>query len=217
MLDVEWVLESLRYLARARAKTFGANGHHFLMNSVLAEPVVGAFEQANDIRLPADYRHFLTTIGNGGAGPCYGVFPLGEMDGTRERLHHWAQNDGFVGKLSEPFPFTSDWNDLSGKPAEEHLGEDESEYDTRMAQFEERYWSSSLVNGAIPVCHKGCAIRVWLIVTGPQTGLLWRDGRAEFSGLSPARLKDNSPATFSLWYREWLQDALCEAGLAKLR
>ena len=215
MLDARWVRESLDRLARAKANIFGANGHHFLLNAALKEAEVASFEQRHGIRLPDDYRQFLTTIGNGGAGPDYGVFPLGKMDGWgRDEFKPWTENDGFVGTLSEPFPFVQDWNDLSGEPADELRGDNESEYDRQMEQFEARYWNSSLVNGAIPLCHRGCAIRIWLVVTGTQAGRLWRDGRAEFTGLSPLLLRDNVPATFSLWYSEWLENALREAGLA---
>ena len=64
------------------------------------------------------------------------------------------------------------------------------------------------MNGAFPICHMGCALRVWLAVEGDQRGRLWRDGRAEYSGVSPVLLKDGSPADFSGWYMEWLQNAL---------
>jgi hypothetical protein len=54
---------------------FGVIGHHFVLNPPLTEAEVVAFEQGHQVRLPPDYRHFLTSIGNGGAGPYYGVFP----------------------------------------------------------------------------------------------------------------------------------------------
>ena len=64
------------------------------------------------------------------------------------------------------------------------------------------------MNGAMPICHKGRALRVWLVITGPESGQLWEDGRADYTGLFPLLLKDGSRATFSSWYGEWLVDAL---------
>jgi len=52
---------------------------------------LAAFESANRIRLPNDYRRFLAIVGNGGAGPFYGLAPL-NADGQ---------------DLSRPFPFTT--------------------------------------------------------------------------------------------------------------
>lgn len=49
------------------------------------------FESNHGIDLPPDYRCFLTTIGNGGAGPFYGLEVLRAFDRD----------------LSKPFPFTA--------------------------------------------------------------------------------------------------------------
>jgi hypothetical protein len=44
--------------------------------------------------LPQEYRHFLTEIGNGGAGPFYGLFPWGKWDGAGRELVTWQGGDG---------------------------------------------------------------------------------------------------------------------------
>lgn len=214
MLDTAaYVRESLRRLSATQADVFGANGHHFQLNPVLDNMEILAFEQRHGIHLPADYRHFLANVGNGGAGPYYGVFPLGKMDGIHELLNPWSEGDGFIGALSEPFPLTHGWNDLSGKPADELVDVDEDLYEKQFDEFEGRYFNASLVSGAFPICHEGCALRIWLVVTGPEAGRLWRDTRAEYTGINPLYLKDESRATFSEWYREWLNDALRIAAL----
>ena len=211
ILDPTRVKESLRRLSAVKTDIFGANGHHFLLNPPLEETDVDAFEQRHSIHLPAEYRHFLTAIGNGGAGPYYGVFPLGKWDGAGQGLETWREADGSIGLLSEPFSLVDTWNDLRGIPLAELLQTDEQEYERQYVQFESRYWNSSLMNGAIPICHEGCALRIWLVLTGQATGHLWRDARADYRGLQPLRLADDSPATFSLWYGEWLENALQRA------
>jgi len=55
-LDRTHVVTSLRRLAAAKADTFGAIGHHFVINPSVTEAQVVAFEQRHQIKLPEDYR-----------------------------------------------------------------------------------------------------------------------------------------------------------------
>jgi len=186
---------------KAIKEVFGANGHRFVVNPILSEAEVVAFERQHRINLPRQYREFLLRVGNGGAGPFYGVFPLGEMD-DMHGMKPWRENDGFVGVLSQPFPLNSNWNDLTGMPSDDLTDDDEGEYGKQMDEFGKRYWSASLMNGAVPICHEGCALRIWIVVTGEQAGRLWRDRRAEYMGVEPLLTADGAPRTFSRWYNE---------------
>lgn len=91
-LYIHHALQELRSTPTSRA-IFGAVGHKFVLNPVLSETEVQAFETMHRISLPADYRRFLTQVGNGGAGPYYGIFPLGQMDGN-DNVKLWQENDG---------------------------------------------------------------------------------------------------------------------------
>jgi hypothetical protein len=201
-------LDALSKLREHPPSVFGAEAHGFQMNAILSENEVVAFEQKHHVHLPADFREFLTTVGNGGAGPFYGIFPLGEMDNNFE-LRAWQEGDGTVGVLRELFPFQEAWNEISQMPEDDLADRDEVEYERRMNQFEQFYLDGSLVNGAIPICHEGCAIRIWLVITGSQAGCLWEDSRSEYSGLRPVTLSNGKSATFGEWYREWLTECLC--------
>jgi SMI1/KNR4 family protein SUKH-1 len=176
-LDPTYVRDSLRRLAAAKPKVFGADEHGFKLNPPLNEADVAEFEASRGVRLPADYRRYITEIGNGGAGPYYGVFPLGYMDDGFD-IASWDRPHSIVGDLAAEFPYREAWNDLTGTP-EELAQENEEEYERLMNAFEDRYFAPSVMNGAFPICHMGCALRVWLVVSGEQRGCLWRDGRAE--------------------------------------
>ena len=169
-IDAMQLRDSLRRLSASRTAIFGANSHSFLLNPPLTETEMSAFEQRHSIRLPAEYRHFLGCIGNGGAGPYYGVFPLGMMDDLGDKLKPWRENDGFIGLLSKPFPLKDEWNDVRGMPSDELLETDEQEYERQLDEFEKGYWISSLVNGAIPICHQRmCVARL----VGVERGARW--------------------------------------------
>jgi len=180
------------------------------LNPVIAEDRVEAFEQSHSICLPSEYRDFLIRIGNGGAGPYYGVFSLGAVD-DGFAVRDWKVNDNLVGDPSKPFRFEDAWNDTSKMPPDDLLEQSEEEYWRQMESFEKTYWNSELMNGAIPICHQGCALRIWLVVTGRHSGELWDDRRSEYEGIRPLELADRSRATFGAWYDEWLSERLAAA------
>lgn len=70
--------EVLTRLAAAdpRRRRFGASTHNYLLAPALSESRVAELEHEYNITLPADYRAHLTGLGDGGAGPYYGLLPF---------------------------------------------------------------------------------------------------------------------------------------------
>jgi hypothetical protein len=208
--DLRAILTGLELLRSRplRPDDFCGQVHRYELNPPLSEAEVRTFEVQHRIVLPSDYRDFLLQVGNGGAGPAYGVFKLGWMDGCSPRDIVWREDDGFVGCLSEPFPHTEAWNDLEGKPKDDYLEQEEDEYERQMNEFDRRYYDTKNVNGAIPICHLGCALRQWLVVTGPEAGHIWNDDRSDYGGLYPFQHKNVHRMWFMQWYRAWFDDAV---------
>jgi len=206
--EIEQLQSDLELVRRKTgiSRVFGANSHHFRLNLPLTEARVTAFETMHGISLPQDYRLFLLLVGNGGAGPYYGLFRLGEMDDGFD-FAPWEEGV-IVGKLAAPFPHRAAWNDLTGEPDDRLAEEDEEAHERLLNAFEDRYWDSASVNGAIPICHVGCALRQWLVVTGPEAGNVWFDRRADRGGLFPLVGSHGERVTFLRWYRDWLDEAL---------
>lgn len=70
--------------ADADCDVFASCEHEYLLNVPVTEEEVLAFERKHSIRLPECFRSFVMVVGNGGissgnsgAGPGYGIFPLG--------------------------------------------------------------------------------------------------------------------------------------------
>ena len=195
---------ALSSMAREPRDVFGAEAHEFQLSPPISPEAAAEFEARHRIVLPSDYRWFITAVGNGGAGPFYGVFPLGYADAVSESLEPWQERNGFVGSLATPFPFSEPWNDLPELPSEGLLSLDPDAYEAGMADFDSRYFFA--IDGAIPLCHLGCALRIWLVVTGPEARHLWQDNRASDEGLEPLTSARGSRLTFLEWYEEWLAE-----------
>jgi hypothetical protein len=107
VLDRPTVLRLLGELDRRdpRRRVFGAAAHQYKLNLPLPVSVIEEFEQRHGVSLPEDYRRFVTEIGNGGAGPYYGLFPFGQQD---DGFVYCAwETGGLVGDFSQPFPHTA--------------------------------------------------------------------------------------------------------------
>jgi hypothetical protein len=121
-----------------------------------AASAVTAFEARYGVSLPEDYRAFLLEVGDGGAGPFYGVHRLDRSD-----LYAADREDLLPGFLAGAFPHTQSWNDLGdGSP-----------------EAEEECDDPALVRGSLNLSHQGCGYMVRLVLNGPQRGTLREDGR----------------------------------------
>lgn len=80
-----FALQMIELISRAKemdkkCEQFGANKHKYNLNPVISLAKVRDFEQRHRIRLPQGYVDFLTQVGNGGAGPDYGIYSLEEVE-----------------------------------------------------------------------------------------------------------------------------------------
>ncbi|MFC6019946.1 SMI1/KNR4 family protein [Plantactinospora solaniradicis] len=114
-----------------------------VLDPVLSEQQISGFEDLHGIRLPEEFRQFVTLIGHGGYGPTYGVLSMDRWIPPRLGVH---------GKLAEPFPFAPDsyvsaWSGGEGGP-------------------------TLPFPGTIAVVWGGCTQYTLLVVTGPGRGRL---------------------------------------------
>ncbi|MBN1216466.1 MAG: SMI1/KNR4 family protein [Candidatus Lokiarchaeota archaeon] len=172
-------------------KLFGANGHKYNLNPPLTAHQIEKIEEKYKIKLPEEYRTFLQQIGNGGAGPNYGIIPINKI---LER-----EIDFEIGDLTKSFPHSTKWNLNPPKP-----NDDNEEW------FLDNYYNSKWINGSIPISDMGCCKWMLLIVTGKEKGTIWRDYRVENKGITPLKKsrKDKRRIRFLEWYIKWLDNGL---------
>lgn len=202
--DVRQRIDALRREDAART-VFGVNGHGYELRKPLANKDLVSAERQWGVTFPDEYRTFLLEVGSGGAGPSYGIFPLVYARGVWQ----WEGDGGdLVSELRNPFPHTTRWNPTYPERDED---EDEDAYWTKRDAWNEAvYWKPEQTHGAICICHEGCAIRYWLVVTGTERGHVWLDDRANDQGLTP-RESSGKRLTFGGWYTDWLKAAEREA------
>ncbi len=215
--EIKLKLEKLRELDTT-FEVFGSSTHRYILNPVVDIQIVCEFERRYGCELPEVYRNFLLKLGNGGAGPSYGLFPLGIMD-DGHGYSEWGED--FVNPI-KGFKFEDSYNDnsmLSRGAPEESSFESASEYelaydewmDENYEELQMEYWLKHSLDGAVPICHHGCAYRSWLVVAeGTEYGNIWQDDTPDEGGVYPEKTDSNIRVNFGSWYLNWLDKSLRE-------
>ena len=181
----------------SRHAIFGSETHRYALGRCSTDDQIRAVEEEYGIRFPEGYRHFLLHMGNGGAGPGYGLLTL--QASVRDRRG---------GHLAQPFPamFVAPPSDADeerggaeGRDAPDDLDplwQDSRRPDARcewVRDIRERErdalslsgdagaeevgtWDAEgRRSGAVEVAHYGCGIMAVLVVSGPERGTIWID------------------------------------------
>lgn len=187
-------------------RLFGSVRHRHELNDVLSEEEVAAFEARYKIRLPDEYRAFLLAIGNGGAGPFYGLEKLedslyADMDARKDETQERVDP-------SLPFPHTEPQIMF---PEGYNLDESDDE------DFYKQWDDPKHTQGILRLCNFGCGVYLDLVVNGEEYGNIWSSDLASDNGIYPwGQLGDEAERiTFLDWYELWLDQSLKELRIKK--
>ena len=177
-------------------KIFGSSEHRYKFNRCLSQNEIEKFERTNKIRLPFEYKEFISKIGDGGCGPAYGLYPLS--------LWNFELDINEPDFLSTEFLYTESWKKIK------NFEEEGDYFDTaEFQEWEQENFSNKHITGSLRICHYGCAIYYLLIVSGKEAGNIWVDDRANDNGIYPATSKSSAERlTFFQWYDEWLTESI---------
>lgn len=191
---------------------FGSDSHDYVVNPVLSEDEIHQFEMEHDIFLPEEYRAFLMQIGNGGAGPFYGLLSLDD-------------NDGCETDYADEFPYTRtnplnlmDIYEQIDLILEEKAIENEDERDEERDRIFEEYYKSA-IKGIKVLTHEGCGMYSVLVVKGAEYGNIWFLDFANDVGAFPyTSPKTKDSVKFFEWFEIWLDRAIAckESGTDEL-
>ena len=166
---------------------FGADTHQYQMNAVLTESEVTAFEQQHNLRLPEDYCLFITTIGNGGAGPYYGMI---------------SQEEAFL-VSDDATDFAVSTEDVQNYLTRCEIAVNEGEED-----LIEKIALPFPLTGLLCLADYGDGNYLGLAIAGEQSGTMWFV-ETDFKTVIPKFTKAGTQQKFLDWYEEWLDIELC--------
>jgi len=157
---------------------FGARAHQYKLNEPLSLTEVERFEREHGITLPEPYVDFVTEVGNGGAGPYYGIHPLGAKQAIDLDL------------IGHPSPLNPrNKHDVSGW-SDDKLGDD------AMDDEDEEY------PGLLNIGEQGCSYETMLMITGDYRG------KVIYIDLDSQKTFFTYEANFLDWYERWLDETI---------
>lgn len=169
---------------------FGADEHKYELYAPVSVEEVIRFEEQHRITLPEGYKSFMTTIGNdgpghyGGAGPYYGIYPLGDFGYMEPSAKYMSQPCVIDSTLTN-----EKWKALTA--FEEKLEHDDVEYDRQY---------DLLFSGLMFIGTQGCNFQTMLILNGADAGrVVYID-----QDLQQPIMKE----MFLDWYENWLDGIL---------
>ena len=169
-------------------KIFGAHFHEYGFNPTLSETQIKEFEKNHSIKIPEEYRLYLENIGDGKAGPFYGIYELN-------------YNDGNSSDLSKPFPCTQK-EPFKMMDAYDTIPENLS--DDEYNEFLNNIYGQA-TNGLIFLATEGCGMYSVLVVNGEEYGNVWYYDLANDAGIFPlVNPKTKKPMRFFEWLEIWL-------------
>ncbi len=180
-------------------KIFASHLHKYKLGKCKTEKEIAEFESKYDIKLPTEYRAFLKQVGDGGAGPHYGMEPL--KNGPLDDLEEKSKSE--LIDPSKPFLFTKAWN-FDWKKIEKEK-QSEVEWDQKNDEYFDTKWS----NGLLRICDFGWGTFINLVVNGKEHGKIWTDARINDEGIHPEQyFSKQKGITFLDWYEAWLDESI---------
>lgn len=147
---------------------FGVSGHQYKLNPPVDLAFVRAVEEEYHFRLPEDYVQFITEVGDGGAGPGYGLCSFGFYRTEVKNAKAAKMRNSYLHGLSKNpqlQPLKPD--DL------EYVGESYKQNLEKYLMAESFNWDNDTPNGFFHLGTYGCALDYGLITCGERYGQIF--------------------------------------------
>lgn len=160
-----------------KLEEFGADRHEYVLNPVIPISQVKEFERRHNISLPRGYVDFLTKVGNGGAGPDFGLYSLEEAEYRNyyaHTEHHHTTLDNVNGEKDfYTLPYCIDFVDpLVTSGLTKEIWNDWVKNLKNLAGHHESYDKirPQAYNGLLEIADSGCSYSMMLVCSGDLCG-----------------------------------------------
>ncbi|MBV6713946.1 SMI1/KNR4 family protein [Paenibacillus chitinolyticus] len=172
---------------------FGASSHKYRVYEKLTAKELADWQAKNQVTLPEPYTQFLTRVGNGGAGPYYGIYSI-------EKATSYTDSALTTKCVIHPGMTKEEWNHLT-----EPLINDEDISDLEYDAARDR-----VLGGMLCIGTQGCEYDMYLVIEGKHRGKI-----VYTSDFYPDRpfffvYEDN----FLDWYERWLDEIILDYDIA---
>ena len=184
--NMDFIEEAKYWIEKAREadpefRVFGAEAHKYGFRPTIPLEEVRAFEQEHQLRLPENYVRVLTELGNGGAGPYYGLYPL-------DRIFEYSADlpEPVTGKAETFIDDTINKEKWNGLLRQMDESEDDAAYDALLEKF--------LAN-VIVIGTQGCTYDSLLMCGGASKGKVFN--------IDWNMMEDYGPIPSYMTFEEW--------------
>ena len=157
---------------------FGSHSHAHLFRPPLPMEELGAWEELMELRLPEDYRTYLTCLGNGGAGPAYGIAPFRcPLDNSLRESAVFSDDHAkrFEELARKWFEYTNEKEDQLYKEYREQTPKERQMSYNDWDEARERYTENTVQrflfkSGQLYIANQGCSQDIYLLLSGSHRG-----------------------------------------------
>ncbi|MDN4078758.1 SMI1/KNR4 family protein [Paenibacillus polymyxa] len=174
----------------ADISVFGASSHQYRVKEKLTAKELEDWQTLNQVTLPEPYALFLMKIGNGGAGPYYGIYSLGKATSYTERQVLLAKSVLHPGMTKE------EWNHLI-EPLTRDEDIPDEEYDDTC---------NKVLGGMLCIGTQGCEYDMYLVLEGKYRGRIVYT--SDFHPDHPFFFVYEG--SFLDWYERWLDEIILD-------
>lgn len=196
--EVERILEQARRMD-PQLEMFGVSEHQYRLGAPVDLTFVRSIEEKYHFRFPEDYVQFITEVGDGGAGPGYGLYPFSYYCTEAESAKEANAREKYLHRLGRELrllPIEPEWLEDFCISQEDYRKNPEKYFRGSRGSFD---WHKGILYGPYGFFHLGtygCWRDFGLITAGERCGQVFiHDTEGAFE------LETNS---FQAFYQNWL-------------